>query len=337
MQARYFVVTLLVASAQVFATSDLPAQVEPAPILREVRIPSSMDGEAQPVRYWAPDRAADSSTPLLVFLHSWSGDYTQDNSKWLKAAAERGWIFVHPNFRGRNDHPEACGSRLARQDVIDALNYSLKTWKVDRTRIYLCGVSGGGHMTMLMAAYYPDRFSAASAWVGISDLAAWHEFHKAKEKGRPSRYAIMMEKCMEGRPGDSKAVDAAYRERSPLFHLRQASECPLDINTGVNDGHTGSVPVSHSLKAFNEIARARKSQPISDDEIGQLTRDRKLKHPLKSDQITDSSYGRAIFLRRESGPSRVTVFDGGHESVPGAALNWLSQQKRPTRTPEELD
>ncbi len=78
----------------------------------------------------------------------------------------RGWAFVEPNFRGVNDHPEACGSALARQDILDSIDWIQTQRPIDSQRIYLAGISGGGHMTMLMVAWHPDRFSAASAWVG---------------------------------------------------------------------------------------------------------------------------------------------------------------------------
>ena len=78
----------------------------------------------------------------------------QDHSEWLREAVNRQWVFIEPNFRGVNDHSEACGSTLARQDVLDAIDWALELGIADRERIYLAGVSGGGHMTMMMAAFH---------------------------------------------------------------------------------------------------------------------------------------------------------------------------------------
>ena len=130
------------------------------PALSELRLRSSIDGTSQPVRYWAPLAAKNRPTVLFVFLHSWSSDYKQDNSKWQREAVKRDWIFLHPNFRGANVSRQACGSKFARQDILDSIDWALRAFKVDRSRIYLCGVSGGGHMSMLMAGHHPDRFSA---------------------------------------------------------------------------------------------------------------------------------------------------------------------------------
>lgn len=311
------------------------------PKLREIRVTSSLDQTAQPVRIWTPPQANRESTPVLVFLHSWSGDYRQDNSKWLREAVARNWIFLHPNFRGRNDHPEACGSRLARQDILDALDWVQSNYVVDSQRTYLAGVSGGGHMTMLMVGYHSNRFSAASAWVGISDLKAWHDFHATRENGKPSRYALMMQACCGGRPGDSEVVDRAYHDRSPVFFLHQATEIPFDINAGVHDGHTGSVPIRHSLEAFNAVAAGRRQagaegeDQVTENEMRELWEQRRLSRPRASDEVQDREYGVRIFLRRSAGPARVTIFDGGHESLPAAACAWLSRQRRPAATAED--
>ncbi len=298
------------------------------PALTEFKVKSSLDGTTQPSLMWAPDSATKRPTVLFVFLHSWSSDYRQKNAKWLDQAVRRNWIYLHPNFRGRNDHPEACGSKLARRDILDAMDYVLANYKVDKTRIYLAGVSGGGHMTMLMAGHHPDRFTAASAWVGISNLAEWYKFHT--RTGKPGRYATMVAKSLRGSPGTSKAVDEQYRDRSPLFHLHQATKLPLDINAGVKDGKTGSVPIMHSLNAFNVVARAGGHAGIPQAEIDELWHNERLSSPQRSDLERDKTLGKEIRLRRTAGKARVTIFDGGHESVPDAACEWLLRFKSPT-------
>lgn len=317
--------TCLLADDAAESEASLPATLQ-------YDIPSSLDGKSQPVLAWAPDTAKVQKTPLFVFLHSWSSDYTQDNSKWLKACAERGWIWLHPNFRGINQSPQACGSRLARQDILDAIEHACELWQVDRERIYLAGVSGGGHMSLLMAGHHPERFSAISAWVGPTDLAQWHRFHT--QDGKPGKYAKMIEKSLLGAPGTSPEIDAEYRDRSPVYHLHQATTLPVSIWAGVEDGHTGSVPVSHSLWAFNAVCRGLQRPEISDLEIQQLVRDRQLQQPTADDMAEDVELGRKIFLRRRAGPSVLTIFDGGHESLPPAAMAWLSRQQRIARAGE---
>lgn len=265
---------------------------------------------------------------MLVFLHSWSGDLRQKNVQWQAQAMRRGWIYLHPNFRGVNSTPQACGSKFARQDILDAIEAMQAKYNVDPDRIYLAGSSGGGHMAMLMAGHHPDRFSAVSSWVGISDLAQWYRFHLKDDV--PQRYARMILDCLGGAPGTSAEIDRQYRERSPRFHLQHATDVPIDIYSGVNDGHTGSVPIHHSLDAFNVIATANGDAPVTAEEISQLTQERRLKAPSESDLKAEPAIGRAIQLRRRSGQARVTIFEGGHESLVEPACHWLAQQVRAT-------
>ncbi len=262
--------------------------------------------------------------PLLVSLHTWSGDCEQRNEPLEKWAQQRGWIYLFPNFRGRNDRPSACGSELAQQDILDAVVWAREHYPIDDRRIYLTGVSGGGYMTMLMVGRHPDIWAAASAWVGISDLAAWHAKHAGQS------YGTMLEKCCGGAPGSSEAVDEQYRARSPITHLARAANVPVDIAAGVHDGHTGSVPIAHTLRAFNVLARAAGGSEISEAEINQLShKSGRLDRPLSSDQVEDQTFGRSIYLRRRAGHSRVTIFEGGHEGIATAAIAWLERHRKP--------
>ncbi len=318
---------LLIAIAALFSVGILRAEERPA--LKEVRLVSSLDGNLQPVRLSVPENARSKPTPLLLFLHSWSGNYAQNNSKWQQEAFERGWIYLHPDFRGPNNSLKACGSKFARQDVLDSLDYVLKNFQVDRSRIYLAGSSGGGHMAMLMAGHHPERFSAVSAWVGISDLADWYRFHT--KNGEPQRYAKMILASLGAAPGTNPDIDLQYKDRSPIFHLHKIGNLPIDLNAGVNDGHSGSVPIYHTMRAYNVIAKASGGKLISENEMNQLWNHQRLTTPTASDKINDKSYSRKIYLRRNSGPARITIFEGGHESLPQAACTWLAKQRRNTK------
>lgn len=297
------------------------------PLRAKFHVTSSIDSSLQPVYLTLPpdvkslaDAPVQYKVPVLVSLHSWSATLEQRHDELQRLAHDRGWYFLQPNFRGINQTPEACGSRLAQQDILDAVDWALANYPIDAARVYLSGNSGGGHMTMLMAARYPDRWAAASAWVGISDLTAWHEKHA------DGKYGAMLRKCVGGRPGTSDAIAKELHDRSPIHFLYQVGELPLDISAGIHDGHTGSVPIDHSLNAFNAIARGLGQQLISPDEIKQLLRkDGRLESPQPGDELYDPMLGRQVYLRRSAGNSRVTIFEGGHEGIARAAMSWFEQ------------
>ena len=269
---------------------------------------------------WMPP--GKTAAPLLVHLHSWSATYDKSSEieVALVAARERNWIFLSPDFRGVNEKPEACASKFAIQDVLDAVADVRSKHKVDAKRIYLLGGSGGGHMALMMAAKAPKLWAAVSSWVPISDLTAWHEFSAAKG----ARYAPMMEKCCGGAPGPATAAE--YKARSPLFLLGAAKGLPIDIQTGIRDGHEGSVPVSHALNAFNALAEAngQAAKKVSAGDIEFMTREAKIPEALAAEKTDEPGRKKAILFRRGAGKARITVFDGAHETDFAVAAGWLA-------------
>src|SRR5512147_1620905 len=101
-----------------------------APSFSTVEIVSRKDGAAQKALWWTP--GGNAPVPLLVALHSWSGDYRQEGSAdYLKRAAARGWALIHPDFRGSNTRPVACGSDEVVADVLDAVQFAQKSAPID--------------------------------------------------------------------------------------------------------------------------------------------------------------------------------------------------------------
>jgi dipeptidyl aminopeptidase/acylaminoacyl peptidase len=299
---------------------------ERLPRMAELKVVSSIDGTAQPCLLWAPDSATQKPTPVLIWLHSWSFDYRQKDARAYHAeAVKRGWILLLPNFRGKNNNPGAGGSKQARGDILDALNYAQEHFKVDPSRIYLAGGSGGGHMALLMAAYHQERFSAISAWVPITNLADWYQLHS--QPGGAERYAKNVLAVCGGPPGASAIVDAEYQARSPIYHLDNVKGLHLDIAAGIHDT---AVPITHSLQAYNRIAVKQGRSPISESEIEQLLKREQLDVPQESNRAADPSYGCAILLRRTAGDARISIFDGGHVAIPAACCVWLAKQQRAT-------
>jgi len=290
-----------------------------------VRIRSTKDGAEQRAIFYVPPGLAEPA-PLLVALHTWSGDYRQGTGQaYLKECVARKWVMIHPDFRGPNRRPEACASDLAVQDVLDAVAYARKRARVDERRIYVAGASGGGHMALAMAHRAPKLWAGVSAWVPISDLAAWHAECKKARRG----YYRNVEAVCGGPPGPT--TEAECRKRSPLFHLEAAKGVAIDVNAGIHDGHTGSVPVSHSLRAFNVLAKANghANRQVAEQDIAWIVVNRRVPEPLAAtgERLTERRRRKVLF-HRTAGPARVTLFEGGHEGDVPAALDWLAQQRK---------
>jgi pimeloyl-ACP methyl ester carboxylesterase len=292
--------------------------------ITEVRIESSIDQTLQPsLAYFPPpSETRGKNIPLLVGLHSWSGDYRQAaNIPMAEWCVAHDWAFIHPNFRGPNWTPDACGSDKAVQDVLDAVSFMKEQGSIDLSRIYLMGTSGGGHMSLLVAGRHPTIWAGVSAWVPITDLSAW--FYECRASGR--RYAADLMKAIGSPPFTSIQSQRDYQHRSPLTWLNRAQSLAIDINAGIRDGHDGSVPISHSLMAFNRLVP--QSDQIQEMDILELTGMGQIPEALSDSSLTDSLYGETPPLfRKVSGKIRVTIFDGGHEGILTAGLSWLAQQ-----------
>ena len=286
--------------------------------VQSITYASPADSTQQRAMFYAPPTT--KPVPLLVALHTWSNGYNQPEPFYATWSQDNDWAMIHPDFRGPNIRPEACGSDLAVADILGAVDYAKTHANIDPKHIYLVGVSGGGFAAMLMAGRAPQIWAGVSAWCGISDLRAWHE------QNAGNGYANMLEKVCGGPPGATAAVDEEYRKRSPLTYLQAAVAVPLDLNTGIHDGHTGSVPDSQSLRAFNLLAAP--ADRISEADMATITRNQQLP-PGTPPPFADAGDDREqVLLRRVSGNVRITVFEGGHTIFPAAALAWLAEQRR---------
>ena len=110
-----------------------------------VELKSSLDNSLQKAYFFKSKSAAPK--PLVVSLHSWSGNYEQKDE--LAALSKtKDLNYIHPDFRGVNWTKDACCSDLALADIDDAIDFAIKNSNVDLSRIYVIGSSGGGYATL---------------------------------------------------------------------------------------------------------------------------------------------------------------------------------------------
>lgn len=265
---------------------------------------TKISGSGQPMYVHRAVGAADR--PLVISLHTWSGGYDQ-RDELAPFAKANNWNYVHPHFQGANNNPNACLSEKVISDLVDSYNWASENMNVDHKNVVIVGVSGGAYTALgaMLSEAIPAR--AYFAWVPITDLSAW----KKQSERRSSRYAKDVEKCASDH---GKFSEALAKARSPLFmELPEGKSYPsLHLYAGVNDGFSGSVPVSHSLLFFNKMAEhygAGGENLVSANDMANLT-------TLASDGDPDDAIGdRSIHLKRSIPLLSLTVFEGGHEML----------------------
>ena len=287
----------------------------------EITYPCKFDDSLQPAMFRRA--GSDAPRPLVVALHTWSYDHSVYYEEYCAAAEKWDWHLIFPKFRGPNWDPDGCGSDMVVSDLEDAVAFMKEKCNVDPDRVYLVGGSGGGHCSLLMAGRRPDLWSAVSSWCPISDLKAWHAQCKG---GKNDGYAKHIESACGGDPEISENAARQCALRSPLTWLANARRAgvPVDINTGIHDGHTGSVPVSHAFNAFNMLADEK--ERFSDSEIDYIVREERVPDGLEYREKDEAFKDHPVLLRRRSGTARMTLFEGTHNIFPFIAFEWLARQ-----------
>jgi pimeloyl-ACP methyl ester carboxylesterase len=278
---------------------------------------TAADGSSQPTLFWAPQ--TQRPVPMLVALHTWSGNYEQTESiPHLEFSQRMGWVFLHPNFRGPNTNSDAMGSELAVGDVIAAIEAARKRVAIDPGRIYLVGHSGGGHMGLLLLARHPELWAGVSVWSPIVDLIAWAE-EVSSTQWRIYRDQIAKVCGLDDADGPAAREECA--RRSPITYLQPGLKIPVAIHVGIADGHLGSVPITHALRAYNALVprAARLAEPL----MNSLARDASVPAEEGRNSVDPSIGGRKVLFARESGNISLTLFDGRHEILYSAVSDWL--------------
>ena len=205
--------------------------------MREILVKSKIDGTIQPNLFYQTE---DEGRPLLVGLHTWSHNRFNQVEKMLPLAKKNKWNLLLPEFRGANfgENPhctDACGSLKAKQDIIDAVEYVKKNYRIDESNILLLGASGGGHMALMMAGYRPEYFKAVAAVVPISDLKKWYDDNE--------NYRDDIDACCNEDVEEMK-------KRSPISYTESIAKANLKIFHGKYDP---CVCVEQSLILYNKI------------------------------------------------------------------------------------
>lgn len=282
-------------------------------------IASSLDNEIQ--RFYYYKSLSKKMMPLVVSLHQWSSDYTNFKNSLAPQVKERGWNYIHPDFRGPNNHLKACGSDCVISDIDAAIDWAKKNLSVDTTQIYIVGSSGGGYAALCHFMKSDHKVKEYSVWVPISDLKRWY----FESKYRNPKYSTDIIKCVGKRNNKIDIKEAV--ECSPLYWetpVNKLNGCKLKIYAGIHDEYTGSLPIVHSLSFYNKIVEdsgGTKSNQVSSDEMIWMLTTRS--SPCK---IKGTIGNRQIHCFKTFKNVSLTIFEGGHEMLADKVLLGLIER-----------
>lgn len=282
-----------------------------------VEIKSSKDKSIQ--KFYFLKSKSNEPKPLIVSLHTWSGDYTQ-NDGLAEICKQKGLNYIHPDFRGANKTVDACCSIFALTDIDDAITYAIQNSHVDTTRIFVIGVSGGGYATLSTFMKSEHNIKKFSAWASITDLISWYN----ESKIRNNKYAQDILDCTGSKNGlnieDAKLKSPIYWN-TPTEKLKSSK---LFIYAGIYDGIQGSVPITHSINFFNKLLT---DMSVSDTSK-YISISEKLKLLEKREPLGEfgNIADRKICLKKEYRNVSLIIFEGNHEMLTEFALNELLEE-----------
>ena len=153
------------------------------------------------------------SWPLMLFLHG-AGESGTDLAK-VKVHGPPKIVESKPDFPFILVSPQSSG-RGWNSDTLNALlDDIIRKYRVDKSRVYLTGLSMGGYGTWSLAAAHPERFAAIVPICGggnpadakkLAALPIW-VFHGAKDPTVPVQRSREMVEAIKAAGGNVKYTE----------------------------------------------------------------------------------------------------------------------------------
>jgi poly(hydroxyalkanoate) depolymerase family esterase len=142
-------------------------------------------GTLRRMSYWLylPERPpAEAGLPLIVMLHGCDQSATlfAQGTRMNQLAETAGYAVLYPQ-QAVSTHPHRCWKwydRATQQGggdvpmIVGIINKVMATYPIDRSRIYICGISAGAGMANIVALNHPELFAGLGLHSGPSFGAA---------------------------------------------------------------------------------------------------------------------------------------------------------------------
>jgi predicted peptidase len=170
----FSLVPLAIAASFMVQTNSINAQAGkqlPQSVTVQINAANESRDVTMPYLLFAPqDYSADGKKwPLMLFLHG-LGESGNNELERVKIHGPPGFLDSRPDFPFVVVSPQLPPPPGAMKDVPEAwkpeplirlVDHVIQNMNVDRTRVYVTGLSMGGYGTWRLVAAYPERFAAA--------------------------------------------------------------------------------------------------------------------------------------------------------------------------------
>jgi dipeptidyl aminopeptidase/acylaminoacyl peptidase len=183
---------------------------------------------------YPPPARFTGKRPVIIDIHG--GPESQFRPRFLARSNyfinEMGIVLIYPNVRGSSGFGKTfvtLDNGFKREDSyrdIGALLDWIKTQPgLDADRVMVTGGSYGGHMTLAVATYYPERIRCAVDVVGISNLRTLLENTESYRRDlRRAEYGDEREPKMRAFLDRIAPLTNAHKIKAPLFIVHGAND-----------------------------------------------------------------------------------------------------------------
>jgi len=197
-------------------------------------------------KVYVPSSYSGDPVPLVVVLHGGAqdADIMAAGTRWNDLAEAEGFIVLYPEqsllrnkkmcwnwFFEANQH-RGYGEPFL---IAEATRYVMRRYNIDRSMVYVCGMSAGAAMAAIVAVCYPDIFAAVGIHSGLEYRAA---------DSVNSAYSAME----SGGPDPDVAAEAAYMEI--LKAGAQRNSLPAIVFHGTGDEIVNIVNGNQTAEQF---------------------------------------------------------------------------------------
>lgn len=254
-----------------------PENLAPDPSRKNtITFRSNADGKNQQADIYSPASETSEPLPLLFAPHpiTWTAEqdyhggyegFTREYHRGYYALADRyGVIIAMPHGHHRREEAYSLASPEQISDMAQLID-DLKSfdYRIDKERVYACGLSMGALEALVYAGKYPDRLAAICVFNPIVDLAAWQEdlakmdLPEVKEFDTARRIANEV----GGLPSENLE---AYKERSAINYLEGLAKVPTIIFWSDKDLIVPRQITHHGYSLYRMLKEKNVSCPVAE-------------------------------------------------------------------------
>jgi pimeloyl-ACP methyl ester carboxylesterase len=254
-----------------------PDQIPPDPSHRRTLVFNSpADEQTQRADVYSPASSDDEPLPLVLSPHAagWTAEENYHGGMaGLKIGYHRGWyglsekyrvLIVIPHGHHRREpllslaSPEQTADLIYLIDLLEDNGY-----RVDRRRVYACGISMGGQEALVAAGRHPGHLAAVVAFNPVVDLAAWQEdmARSTVDEIRQKGSARFIASEVGGLPAE---IPEAYAERSPVSYVDGLAQVPTMLYWTDKDLIVPRQVTHHSYRLYQMIKERSVTNPVAE-------------------------------------------------------------------------